>query len=226
MKKPISFLQVCLTVVSVACLLISNVITAKQMLLPFGVTMTCAVFVFPVTYILSDVFSEVYGYKWSRITCYMGFALNVFMVFVFELSIRTPAPDYWQNQAAFECVLGNAPRVLCASLLAFVMGDFINDVVFKKLKAKHPDSHKGFKFRAFLSSLCGEIVDSAIFIPIAFIGQMPVSALFYMGIIQITLKTLYEIVILPVTGFVVKKVSMYEENNGVVKCHERSRMKI
>lgn len=89
-----SFLQVLLTVISVACLLISNVITSKQMQFPFGLTMTGAIYIFPVTYILSDVFSEVYGYRWSRITCYMGFAMNVVMVLAFELAIASPAPSY------------------------------------------------------------------------------------------------------------------------------------
>ena len=78
-----SFLQVLLTVISVACLLISNVITSKQMQFPFGLTMTGAIYIFPVTYILSDVFSEVYGYRWRRITCNMGFAMNVVMVLAF-----------------------------------------------------------------------------------------------------------------------------------------------
>ena len=81
-KKNVSTLQLILTVIFVCSLLISNVITAKQVLLPFNITMTGAVFVFPITYILSDLFSEVYGYKWSRFTCYLGFAMNLFMVLV------------------------------------------------------------------------------------------------------------------------------------------------
>ena len=76
-KKNISLLQCVLTVLFVSCLLISNVITAKQVLLPFNITMTGAVFIFPITYILSDLFSEVYGYKWSRFTCYLALAMNL-----------------------------------------------------------------------------------------------------------------------------------------------------
>ena len=152
LPKKISILQLVLTLLFVVCLVISNIITAKQMLLPFGIVMTAAVIIFPITYILSDVFSEVYGYKWSRFTCYLGFAANLFAVTIFTIVIATPAPDFWMNQAAFEAVLGNTPRILFASLLGFVVGDFVNDRVFKAFKDKHPDDHKGFSFRAILSS--------------------------------------------------------------------------
>lgn len=212
-KQPVSTLQVWLTVIFVAALMISNVITSKQVLLPFNITMTGAVFVFPITYILSDVFSEVYGYRWSRMTCYMAFAMNLFMVIVFELVIITPAPDYWQNQEAFQTVLSNTPRVFGASLLAFVVGDFVNDKVFAKMKAKHPDSIKGFGWRAILSSLLGELVDSIVFLPIAFLGLMPVTTLIQMTIAQVFIKTGYEIVILPVTTLVAKKLSSIEKGD-------------
>jgi uncharacterized integral membrane protein (TIGR00697 family) len=209
-KKNISKLQLILTVLFVVSLLVSNIITGKQVLLPFGITMTGAVFIFPITYILSDLFSEVYGYKWSRFTCYLGFFMNLFMVLVFTLVIITPAPDYWMNQEAFQTVLGNTPRILFASLLAMMVGDFVNDRVFRKMKEKHPTTHKGFGLRAILSSLCGELVDSAIFLPLAFIGQMPVNTLLVMMVTQVSIKVAYEIVVLPVTKIIVKKISKYE----------------
>lgn len=214
-KRNISELQLYLTLLFVVSLLISNIITAKQVLLPFGIVMTGAVFVFPITYILSDLFSEVYGYRWSRITCYLGFAANLFMVLIFSAVIATPAPDYWLNQEAFQTVLGNTPRVLVASLLAFVLGDFVNDRVFRKMKEKYPDSIKGFGWRAILSSVCGELVDSLVFLPIAFIGQMPLKTLAVMTVMQVLIKTGYEVVILPITRLVVKKTSAYENRMGV-----------
>lgn len=214
-KRNISELQLYLTLLFVVSLLISNIITAKQVLLPFGIVMTGAVFVFPITYILSDLFSEVYGYRWSRITCYLGFAANLFMVLIFSAVIATPAPDYWLNQEAFQTVLGSTPRVLVASLLAFVLGDFVNDRVFRKMKEKYPNSIKGFGWRAILSSVCGELVDSLVFLPIAFIGQMPLKTLAIMTVMQVLIKTGYEIVILPITKIVVKKVLHYENRMGV-----------
>ena len=210
-KERISFLQVCLTVVFVTAMLISNVITAKQVLLPGGITMTGAVFIFPITYILSDVFSEVYGYKWSRVTCYFAFSMNLFMVIVFGLVIATPAPDYWTNQEAFATVLGSTPRVMGASLLAYVIGDFVNDRVFRKMKKKHSEELKGFGWRAIISSFFGELCDSLVFLPIAFLGQMPLKTLATMTVCQVLIKTGYEIVILPLTTLVAKKANKYEK---------------
>ena len=205
-----SNLQAILTAVFVGALLISNIIAAKQFQLPFGITMTGAILVFPITYILSDLFSEVYGYRWSRITCYTAFAMNIVMAIVFALAIATPAPGYWQNQEAFQTVLGNTPRILIASLTAFVAGDFINDRVFRRMKTKHPDTHKGFGARSILSSIAGAIVDSAIFIPLAFIGQMPTNVLIIMGITQVSLKLLYELIVLPLNRYITIKVADYE----------------
>lgn len=211
-KKQISELQLILTVLFVSSLLISNVITSKQVLLPFNITMTGAVFIFPITYILSDVFGEVYGYRWNRITCYLAFAMNLLMVIIFNLVIVTPAPNHWKHQQAFQTVLGNTPRILFASLLAFVLGDLVNDRVFRRMKAKHPKDHRGFGWRAIISSVCGELIDSLIFLPIAFFGLMPITALITMTIMQVLIKTGYEVIILPITNIVVKKVSEYEKN--------------
>lgn len=211
-KTKISFAQCVLTIIFVTAMLISNVITAKQVLLPFGITMTGAVFIFPITYILSDVFSEVYGYKWSRVTCYFAFSMNLFMVIVFALVIKTPAPSYWTNQEAFATVLGSTPRVMGASLLAYVIGDLVNDRVFRKMKARHIHEIKGFGWRAIISSFFGELFDSLIFLPLAFLGQMPLATLATMTVCQVLIKTGYELIILPITTLVVKKVSNYERS--------------
>lgn len=209
MKKTISTMQAWLTVLFVSCFLVSNVLAAKQFQLPFGITMTGAVLVFPITYILSDVFSEVYGYRWSRITCYMAFAMNLLMVGFFSLAIAAPAATYWDGQEAFRCVLGSAPRVLAASLAAYVVGDFANDKVFATMKKRH-DGTSGFGVRAILSSLAGEACDSCIFIPLAFAGQMPVRSLVTMGITQILIKVGYECLILPITATIARRLSAIE----------------
>lgn len=209
-KIKISTLQVVLTVLYVTSLLISNVITSKQVLLPFDITMTGAIFIFPITYVLSDVFSEVYGYKWSRFSCYLAFAMNLLMVIVFSLVIVSPSPDHWTHQEAFQTVLGNTPRVLFASLLGYVLGDLANDKLFRRMKTKYPNTHRGFGWRAILSSFVGEAIDSAIFLPLAFYGLMPNETLIVMAVTQVFLKTAYEVVILPLTKFIVVKVSEHE----------------
>lgn len=211
-KQSYSLVQIILTVLFVSCFLISNILAVKQIQLPFGITMTSAVYIFPIVYILSDVFSEVYGYKWSRITCYMAFAMNILMVIFFELAIITKAPAYYTMSDAVKSVLGSSFRTLVASLTAYVAGDFVNDVVFREMKKKHKGEMKGFGLRAILSSLCGEIVDSSIFIPIAFIGLMPTKNLIIMGITQVVLKVAYEIIILPFTSLTARKLTKYERN--------------
>lgn len=209
-KTKYSFTQTVLTTLYVVCLLIANIVASKQVQLPFGITMTGAIFIFPITYILSDVFSEIYGYRWSRITCTMAFLCNLLMVGVFELVIITKPPVYWTNQEAFEVVLGNTPRMLFASLVAYYLGDWVNDIVFKKMKAHHGE--KKFGLRAIVSSFFGEFTDSLIFVPIAFIGTMPARTLLTMIAIQPCLKVLYECVILPITSRVCKVLRRYEEN--------------
>lgn len=211
-KQSYSLVQIILTVLFVSCFLISNILAVKQIQLPFGITMTSAVYIFPIVYILSDVFSEVYGYKWSRMTCYMAFAMNILMVVFFELAIITKAPAYYTMSDAVKSVLGSSFRTLVASLTAYVAGDFVNDVVFREMKKRHKGEMKGFGLRAILSSLCGEIVDSSIFIPIAFIGLMPTKNLIMMGITQVVLKVAYEIIILPFTSLTARKLTKYERN--------------
>jgi len=224
--KNISFIQMVLTLLFVVALLVSNVITSKQVLLPGGIVMTGAVFIFPITYVLSDVFSEIYGYRWSRLTAYMAFAGNLFMVIVFSLVIITPAPDFWMHQEAFQTVLGTTPRVWVASMLAFLIGDLMNDKVFKRMKQKYPTTHQGFGWRAIISSFAGEVIDSAIFLPLAFIGLMPVQNLIEMMFFQVLIKTGYEIIILPITYKVVKFISKLEDGTNNINNINKDKDKI
>ena len=212
-----SSLKLVLTVLFVVALLISNVITWRQVEFPFWIVVTWAVIVFPVTYILSDVFSEVYWYKWSRITCYLWFACNLFMSLIFMAVINMKAPGYFVNADAYSTVLWNTWRILISSLLAYVLWDFVNDKIFQKMKLKHPNDNKWFGWRAILSSLVWEMVDSWIFIPLAFIGAMPTKTLLIMIVTQVVLKVLYEIIILPLTVFVTRKVQNYEDSLNVNK---------
>ena len=206
-----SSLKLILTVVFITALLISVVITWRQIALPFWITMTWAIIVFPISYILSDVFSEVYGYRRSRITCYMAFGCNLAISLIFMAVINIKAPEYFTNAEAYSTVLWNTWRVLFASLLAYVVWDFVNDKIFQKMKEKHPHDNKWFGWRAILSSLAWDAVDSWIFIPLAFIGTMPTNTLLIMIATQVVLKVAYETIILPVTILVTKKTQQYED---------------
>ena len=215
--KSHSSLKLILTVIFIAALLVSNVITWRQIALPRWITMTWAIIIFPITYILSDVFSEVYGYKWSRITCYLWFACNLFMSLTFMAVINMKAPEYFTNAEAYSTVLWNTWRVLISSLVAYVVWDFVNDKIFQKMKAKHPNDNKWFGRRAIVSSLAGETVDSWIFIPLAFLGTMPNGTLLIMILTQVILKVAYEMIVLPITIVVTRKTQEYENKLAVNK---------
>ena len=216
-KKRVSPLFLILVVVNTVTMLISNIIASKVFSIGFAV-LPCAVIVFPITYILSDVFSEVYGYKWSRITAWIAFSANLFMVLIFTLVNVIPGVDPVLSES-MKSVLGTTPWALAASLTAYMVGDLMNDKVFRKLKEKHPGKDK-FWFRAVSSSLVGELCDSLIFIPL---GMYLLPKLFlgfsFMSIQQILIaipvqalcKTLYEACIVPVTTIVAKKAEAYEE---------------
>lgn len=214
-EKPVSVLQILLTVLFVGALMVSNIISARLFNF-FGFGMTCGVVVFPVTYILSDLFSEVYGYKWSRFTCYLGFTMNLFAVGAFYLASRLPAVIPAQAEA-FNSVLIGTFSCTMASFIAFVIGDLVNDKVFAKMKKQHAGlkNHKGFALRAILSSFAGELADSCIYLPLAFLVLNPIMTaheVLIMIVLQVSLKMAYEIIILPLTTFLTKKASEYEYN--------------
>ena len=210
-----SSLKLLLTIIFVSCLIVSNIIAGKQIQLPFDLVMPAAVIIFPITYILSDIFSEVYGYRWSRITNYIGLTMNLFAVIVFAIAITIPAPPFYENQEAFKIILGNTPRILFASTLGLWVGDYLNDNVFRVMKKKYQSSHKNYGVRAILSSLVGQIGDSLILIPIAFYGVMPIDVMIKMVFTQALLKVGYEVLILPVSKRLMLKVSAHERESQV-----------
>ena len=211
-KEKVSVVFLILCVINTTTMLISNIIASKVFSIGIG-ALPCAVIVFPITYILSDVFSEVYGYEWSRKSAWISFFMNLFMVTIFAIAIKIPAA----NDVDLS-VLGSTPWQLAASLTAFMVGDLINDKVFRKLKSKHKD--KNFSLRAILSSLAGELTDSLIYMPLGmlilpklFLGFefMTIKQLLIAIPLQAAIKTIYEIIILPLTMIIIKKIKKYEE---------------
>lgn len=207
--KKHSTLFVVLAALSAISMLVSNIGAFKQNAF-FGWSVPGGTIVFVVTYIISDIFSEVYGYKASRFACWLGFALNMFAILALQITIWLPAPEWFQFSEEFALVLGQAPRTLIAGMAAYVFGDWMNDLVFKKLREKHGQGKK-FAFRAILSSFCGEAIDSTIFTVLAFAGMWPASEIVSTIATLVLLKTAYEALILPITSICVKKVSQYEQ---------------
>ena len=198
-----------LLAVSTSAMLVANIVAGKQFAV-FGIALPCAVLIFPITYIISDIFSEVYGYKWSRRSAWVAFGMNIFAVSMFQITLLLPAVPWFENQAAFEIVLGNTPRILFASLFSFMLGDWVNDIVFRQMK-RADAGNKRFALRSIISSLCGHFTDSLIFVPIAFIGAMPMSQMLIMIMIQPTTKFILEVVLLPLTKMCVELAKRYEK---------------
>lgn len=222
--KKMSPLFIILSVLSVSALLISNIVATKSIALfdwkvqGFQLSIASSFIVFPFTYIVSDLFSEVYGYAWSRKISWIAFFANLFMVGIIELVIAMPGVDT-EFSAQFANVLGSSFGVLFASLTAFMCGDLVNDIVFHDMKkADKKNNDVSFVHRSLLSSLCGEIIDSMVFLPLLYLfigGYGPIIQSFVQLItiilIQGTLKTCVEVILSPLVVFIVKKVKAYEE---------------
>ena len=188
------------------CLIASNLFETK--IFTAGMlTLTGGVIIFPVSYILNDCIVEVWGFRKARLVIWSGFAMNFFVVAMAQIVRILPSASFWDGGEHFDYIFGLAPRVTMASLLAFLSGSTVNAYIMSKMKVA---SHgKRFSVRAVVSSVCGETVDSLVFFPIAFWGLAP-GEMVKMMLLQIVLKTAYEVVILPVTGMVVRAVKKYE----------------
>jgi len=189
------------------CLLISNIMATKIILIGSWAA-PAGVLIFPIAYIINDVIVEVWGYRKARLIIWSGFAVNILAVLFFALAIAIPAAPFWHNQEAFSSILGSTPRIIAASLLAYLTGSFLNAIVMSKVKVLMKG--KNFSVRAILSTLVGETADSMIFIMVAFAGKLPLAILVGMVFTQALLKTVYEILILPFTILIVKWVKKVE----------------
>lgn len=212
-KSKVSTLYMFFGILFTTCILISNIIAGKNILVgPW--TLTAGVIVFPISYIMSDVIAEVYGFRAARRVMWLGFAMNLLMVIMFTITIWLPAPAWFMNQDAFATVLGNTPRLLIAGLISYIFGSWANAAVISKMKvAKKDVGGKGFGWRAIMSTLVGESIDSMLFIPLSFIGSVPLAELPEMIILQVIFKTAYEVVMLPVTSKLVAWVKKVEDTD-------------
>ena len=183
------------------CLICANLLAIKQIELG-PVAFTGGLLVFPISYIINDCISEVWGFRKARMIIWLGFFMNFLFVMLAVLADWIPGASYWELDGAFHSIFGLAPRVAVASFFAFLVGSFLNAIVMSKMKVASKGQH--FSLRAILSTLAGEWADSMIFFPIALAGIVPIKNMAVMVVTQVLLKTAYEIIILPVTIRVVR----------------------
>ena len=203
MKEKVSVPFMLLGILFNVCLIAANLLETKVIQVG-SLTVTAGLLVFPISYIINDCIAEVWGFKKARLIIWSGFAMNFFVVALGLIAVAIPAAPFWEGEEHFDFVFGMAPRIVAASLMAFLVGSFLNAYVMSKMKVASRGRH--FSARAILSTLAGETADSLIFFPVAFGGIIAWRELLIMMCIQIILKSMYEVIILPVTIRVVKAI--------------------
>jgi uncharacterized integral membrane protein (TIGR00697 family) len=186
--------------VFIAALIAANIIAVK-LIDVWGYILPAAIIVFPVSYIVGDVLTEVYGYAGARRVIWLGFLSNLIVVAAIWLGGLLPAAGFWQGQEAYDQILGFIPRILAASFVAYLVGEFVNSYVLAKMKIAMDGRH--LWARTIGSTLVGQFLDSTIFIVLAFAGILPPSVLVTMVITQWLMKSAYEALATPLTYAVV-----------------------
>ena len=205
--QSVSVLFMLFSILFCVCLILANLLETKQIAIG-PVSLTGGLIVFPISYIINDCVCEVWGFRKARLLIWSGFAMNFFFVAVGALCDWIPGAPYWNNDEGFHAVFGLAPRIAAASFVAFLLGSFANAYVMSKMKIR--DGGRNFSARAILSTIAGESIDSLIFFPLALSGVVPTEELPKLMLMQVLLKTAYEILVLPLTIRVVKYVKEYE----------------
>lgn len=195
------------TCLFLTCLLLSNIIAGKIVMF-LGLTLPAAVILFPITYIVGDVLTEVYGYHRARLVIWIGFLACFLMTAVFWIALRLPYPAFWQNQSAYQSVLGFTPRLVLASLVAYLFGEFANAMILSKLKLLC--AGRWLWLRTIGSTLVGQALDTGVFIIAAFTGVVPGPVLMGMLIGQYLWKVGYEVLATPLTYLAVGWVKRRE----------------
>jgi uncharacterized integral membrane protein (TIGR00697 family) len=189
-----------IAVLFVTCLIVSN-ITAVKLIDVMGYIIPGAIVIFPISYIIGDVLTEVYGFAKARTVIWLGFGANLFAVATFMLVGVLPAAGFWEGSDAYAAILGATPRILAASFAAYLIGEFANSYILARLKVAMEGRH--LWVRTIGSSVVGQTLDSGVFITIAFYGIFPNSVLLSLIATQIVFKLGYEILATPVTYAVV-----------------------
>jgi uncharacterized integral membrane protein (TIGR00697 family) len=184
----------------ITCLITAN-IAAVKLIEVFRFVLPAGTIIFPISYIFGDVLTEVYGYRQARRVIWLGFFCNFIVVVVIWIGQVLPPASFWDGQKAYERILGYTPRLLVASFLAYLVGEFANSFVLAKMKIA--TKGRWLWTRTIGSTLVGEGFDSLVFMTLAFAGTMPAGALLSAILTQWLVKSAYEAVVTPLTYIVV-----------------------
>ena len=186
---------------------------AAQVDLPLigAFTFGAGVLFFPLSYVFGDILTEVYGYAKARKVIWAGFGAMCFAALMATVVVALPPSPSWPNQAAYELIFGQTPRIVLASLIAYFCGEFVNSFVLAKMKLADNGKRMGWRF--VVSTICGEGIDSLIFYPVAFYGIWGNDLLFKVMAAQWGLKVAVEILFLPLTLRIVRALKKAESED-------------
>jgi len=191
----------------ITCLITAN-ITAVKLVNVFGLILPAGIVIFPISYIFGDILTEVYGYRQARRVIWLGFLCNLLVVVAIWIGQVLPPASIWNAQAAYERILGYAPRLLLASFLAYLIGEFANSFVMAKMKIA--TRGRWLWTRTIGSTLVGEGLDSLVFMTIAFVGEIPMTVLALAIVTQWLVKSAYEAAATPLTYVTVRFLKQRE----------------
>ena len=180
----------------VTCLLTANTMATKLIAVG-GVVLTAGIVIFPISYVIGDVLTEVWGYGAARRVIWLGFACNALMVAALWLGGKLPAAPFWKGQEAYDAIFGQTPRVLAASFVAYLVGEFANAFVLAKLKLA--TQGRWLWLRTIGSTVVGQALDSIVFVTLAFAGAVPPGVLVPIAAAQWIVKVVYEAAATPLT---------------------------
>ena len=205
-----------ITAVFVTSLIIANIIAVKIVALG-PLILSAAILIFPLSYIFGDILTEVYGYARARRVIWIGFGCNLLAVIVIWLSLELPPAPFWKlgpfdsprsSQQAYQAIFGFTPRILAASFIAYLVGEFLNSFVLAKMKIATRGRH--LWMRTIGSTLVGQLADSGVFISLAFYGTIPPGALGGLIVTQWLVKSAYEALVTPFTYLAVNYLKRVE----------------
>jgi uncharacterized integral membrane protein (TIGR00697 family) len=195
-KRRYSLWFVISVAIFITCLITAN-ITAVKLVNVVGLVVPAGIVIFPISYIFGDILTEVYGYRQSRRIIWLGFLCNLLVVVVIWIGQVLPPASFWNGQAAYERILGYTPRLLLASFLAYLVGEFANSYIMAKMKIA--TQGRWLWTRTIGSTLIGEGLDSLVFMTIAFVGAIPIAVLALAIVTQWLVKSAYEAAATPLT---------------------------
>ncbi len=205
--------------VFVTSLIIANIIAVKIITLG-PLILSAAILIFPLSYIFGDILTEVYGYARARRVIWIGFGCNLLAVLALWLSIKLPPAPFWKigtfespqaSQQAYQALFGFTPRLLAASFIAYLAGEFLNSFVLAKMKIVTGGRH--LWLRTIGSTLVGQLADSGVFISLAFYGTIPPGALGGLIVTQWLVKSAYEALATPFTYLAVNYLKRKERED-------------